>query len=238
MLPSPPPAACEIRVLATPGEHTAAYRLRHDIYTAMGYRPGRAAGLEIDEFDTRAVPAGAFDPATGALIGVLRLVTTERQPRHERIIRQIVADAGDGDLARVTRAGPGTLLPSAVSGAVLAQVRALTPAGSGLFELGRGIVRDGYRGAGVMRRLIEFGIACAARAGPATIIGSCLPAHVAFYARHGFAPLPGAGLESFPSVGQDGYVLIGYSDRLPEPTQAHVNQLLRDMRGTGTAPGR
>jgi hypothetical protein len=49
VLPSPPPpAACEIRVLATPGEHIAAYRLRHDVYIAMGYKPGRAAGLEID----------------------------------------------------------------------------------------------------------------------------------------------------------------------------------------------
>jgi predicted N-acetyltransferase YhbS len=117
---------------------------------------------------------------------------------------------------------------------VLDQVMALRPAGFGLYELGRGIVRPGYQGAGVMRGLIEFGIACAARAGPAAIIGSCLPGHVAFYARHGFVPLPGASLESFPSVGQDGYVLIGRSDRLPEPTRAHVSELLAGM-GAGAA---
>lgn len=200
------------------------------MYAALGYIPDRGpGGLEIDEYDTRAEPAGAFDPASGALIGGIRLILTEPQPAHERAVRQIVAGSGDAELARRALARPAQPFPSVVSGAVLDRVQAFNTSGFALYELSRTIVAPAHQGKGLARGLIEFGIACAARRGPATIVGSCLPAHVPMHARYGFAPLPSGDLESFASVGQHGYVLIGRSDRLPEPTRANVSELLPSL---------
>jgi len=73
--PELPIAPCyELRPLETEAELYESYRLRYEVYGALGYlRRTNASRLEVDEFDPCAIPFGAFDLASGALIGTLRL---------------------------------------------------------------------------------------------------------------------------------------------------------------------
>jgi len=224
------PTTCEIRVLETVAELIESYRLRHEVYGALGYiQRCNESKLEVDEYDASATPFGAFDPTSGLMVGTLRLITIEPQPWYCDLVRRVVAYLDDPDLTRQALGQPPHVLPSIVSDDIHRQIEAFNSERFVVHELSRTIVRPGYRGSGVSRGLMEFGLAHATRTAPVVLIGSCLADHLPLYARYGYLKVPQTGLDHFDSVGQIAHACICRSDVLPEPTRSHVDELVRSM---------
>jgi hypothetical protein len=116
---------------------------------------------------------------------------------------------------------------SIVSDEIARQIDAFNRDRFVVYELSRTIVRPSHRGSGVSRGLMQLGLAHAARFSPAVLIGGCLPEHLAMYARYGYGLLPDTGLDHFDSVGQIAHAVVCRTDLLPQPTRAHVDELLR-----------
>jgi predicted GNAT family N-acyltransferase len=217
-------------MLVTVAELVESYRLRYDVYSALGYlQRSNPSGLEIDPYDAYSIPLGAFDPVSGEMIGTLRLITVELQPDYEHLIHGVLGGSADDALARRVLSPRPYRLPSMISSEIARQIAAFKPEGFAVRELSRTIVRPGRRGVGVSRRLMELGLAYATRRAPAVLIGSCLPEHVGMYARYGYRKLPHTGLDHFASVGQIANAVVCRTDMLPEPTRAHVGALIRSM---------
>jgi len=228
-----PDLTCEIKALDTAAELIESYRLRYDVYGALGYRRRRnESKLEIDGYDSLSIPLGAFDPVSGVMIGTLRLVTTEAQPDYEYSIRCILADLADDELTKQALSPWQHPLPSIISHEINRQIEAFNTERFVVHELSRIIVHPGYRGSGVLRGLMELGFAYAARLGPAVLIGSCLPMHVPMYAKFGCKQLPHTDLELFESVGQIANMVVCRTDELTQPTRGHVDELLRSMESS------
>jgi len=222
---------CEIRALDTVEDLIESYRLRYEVYEALGYvQRFNASKLEIDEYDSLSIPFGAFDSVSGEMIGTLRLITREAQPDYERLMRRVVADLADDRLTNQVLGPRPFLLPSIVSQDVNRQIETFNTERFVVQELSRTIVRPSHRGSGVSRGLMEFGLAYAARATPAVLVGGCLTEHLPMYARYGYERLPQIGLAHFHSVGQVANVVVCRTDMLPYPTRSHVDELLRSMR--------
>lgn len=222
--------SCELRAITTVAELVESYRLRYEVYRALGYlqRLNRSR-LDIDAYDRSAIPFGAFDAGSGTMIGTLRLVTTERQLEYERLIEGVLAEVSDGELAEQALGPRQWPLPGIISDEVDRQIAAFNTEGFMIYELSRLIVRPGHRGSGVSRGLTQLGMAHAMRSGPAVIIGGCLPEHNQMYARYGFSRLPNTGLDRFKSVGQIANTIICRTDMMPQPTLSHLDELLSAM---------
>lgn len=228
-------AICEIRTLDTVAELTESYRLRYEVYSKLGYlRRFNKSKLEIDGYDSLSIPCGAFDPVSGAMIGTLRLITTELQPEYDSSIRHLLAELGDEELTKQALAPWSHPLPSIISDEMDRQIEAFNTERFVVHEVSRLIVHPNYRGSIVLRSLVEFGLAHAARLGPAVVIGSCLPMHLPLYARFGCQQLPHTRLERFESVGQIANMVVCRTDKLTHMTQAHVDELLRSMESGAT----
>jgi len=214
-------------MLVTVADLVESYRLRYDVYSALGYlRRFNPSMLEIDEYDSSAIPFGAFDPSTGEMIGTLRVVMTEPQPDYDYLVRYIVAGYRDTELAAQAW-GPQPLpLPSIISSEVEHEIEACTPDGWSVSEMSRCVVRSDRRGTGVSRGLTELGMAHAMRHGPTVLIGGCVPEHLPMYARYGFSKLQHTGLERFEAVGRLAHTILCRTDSLPEPTRSHITDLL------------
>lgn len=226
----------EIRTLDTVEELVASFRLRHAVYGALGYlHRCSASGLEIDEYDMFSIPFGAFDPVSGEMIGTLRLITSELQPEYAYLIDCVLASFAAPELTRQVLDQRPYPFPSVISNEIDRQISAFNTEGFAVAELSRTIVHSDHRGSGLSRRLMEFGLAYATQVAPAVLVGSCLPEHVAMYARYGYRKLPGTGLEHFASVGQDAHAVVCRTDVLPEPTRTHVGGLVRSIRSGVTA---
>jgi len=226
-------ATCEIRALETAVELYETYRLRYDIYGALGYIQHRnASQLEIDAYDPCSIPFGAFDRASGEMIGTLRLITIEPQPDYEELVRSVLVELDDQALTDQVLGPRPHSLPSIVSDQVDLQIDEFNTERYPVQELSRTIVRPGHRGAGISRGLMELGLAHAMLGGPTVLVGGCLPRHVPMYAKYGYQQLPHSGSEHFDSVGQIASPVVCRTDALPEPTRSHVDQLL-DAIGAG-----
>jgi predicted GNAT family N-acyltransferase len=225
------PAAYVVKQLDTREELIQSYRLRYRIYENLGYlRQPNASRLEIDEYDACAIPFGAFDGLSHALIGTLRLVTTEAQPTFSRLIKEIPAIFADERLAMQVRSRRPHLLPSIVSKEIDQALAVFNREHIVVSELSRAVVAHDFRGSGVSRSLMELGLARAAIGGPSLLIGSFLPMHLPMYAKYGYLKLPQTGFDLFDSVGQVAIAGVCRTDRLPQPTRSHVDDLLHAMR--------
>src|SRR5688572_18074917 len=119
------PITCEIRALETVADLHESYRLRYEVYGALGYlRRFNKPGLEIDEYDSSSIPFGAFDPATGEMIGTLRLITLEMQPDYAHLIRRVLTQVSDRELTRQATGPRPHLLPSIISPEIDRQIDA------------------------------------------------------------------------------------------------------------------
>jgi GNAT superfamily N-acetyltransferase len=182
-----------IRVLRKRSEFIQAFSLRYEVYGSLGYlREPNAARLEIDEFDRCALPFGAFDARTGKLIGTLRLVFDCEQPYYAHWIQRIVEQSHDPTLHRTVLAPPQQPLPSITSELVKALLARFNHKGRKVYELSRTIVDPLYRGGGISRALMEFGLAYAIRHERPLLLGGCLSEHVEMYAKYGYLKLPGS----------------------------------------------
>lgn len=225
-----PEVACEIRVLDELEELLESYRLRDEVYGGLGYTPRNASGYEVDAYDPFSIPFGAFDAATGKLIGTLRLITDRPQAGYVQAVCRVLSRTGDLELmSRVSKA-PDHPLPSIISSDVAANLARYNRDQLPVHELSRTIVRPEFRGSGVSRGLMEFGLAYASLYQPVVLIGGCLTEHVPMYARYGYVQLPQTNLDFFESVGQVAIAVVSRTDRLPEPTRTHVDLLLPRLR--------
>jgi len=228
-------ALCEIRALDSVAELIESYRLRYEVYSELGYiQRTNESMLEIDEYDFLSIPFGAFDPVSGAMIGTLRLITAELQPAYDRLIRRVIAQFADASLTQQALGPWRHPLPSIITDEIDRQIEAFNTERFRVNELSRTIVRPGHRSSGVSRGLMEFGLAHAARFAPAILIGGCLPEHLPMYARYGYRQLPQTGLDRFECVGQLANTVVCRTDKLPQPTRAHVDEMLRSMESGAT----
>ncbi len=220
--------AVEVRPLSTLDELAASLRLRHDVYGELGYlRATNRSRLEIDAYDRFAIPFGAF--TAGVLIGTLRLVT-DTISTHASLLDELIELAGDDELAAQARRPRPHPLPTAISTHIVAQIDRFNEERFPVRELSRTIVDPSHRGTGVSRHLVELGLAHASCDGPAVLIGSCLSEHVPMYARYGYTTLPETSFDRYDSVGQIARAVICRTDRLPQPTRAHVDALVDRLR--------
>lgn len=225
------PTIYELRVLDTVADLVESFRLRYEVYDAVGYlQRQNQSKLEIDEHDVCAIPFGAFDLTTNEMIGTLRLISNEVQPGYQALIHRVVEDFADDQLRERTSGPAPERLPSVLSDEVDHQVGAFNTAGYPVRELSRGIIHPAHRGSGIGRGMMELGIAHATKHTPVVLIGGCLPAHLPMYARYGYQQLPERQLDRFDHVGQIANVMICRTDALPEPTQTHIDDLLRSMK--------
>jgi N-acyl-L-homoserine lactone synthetase len=221
---------CELRVITTAAELVESYRLRYEVYRELGYlQCFNRSQLDIDPYDAGSIPFGAFDARSGMMIGTLRLITTECQPVYEHLINRILTEASDRELTDHARAPRPRLLPSIVSDAAEQQIKVYNTESFAVHELSRFIVDPRHRGSGIARGLVLLGIAHAMRPAPAILIAGCLPEHNQMHARYGFARLPHTGLDYFDCVGQIANTIIARTDRIPQPTQCQIDQMLCAM---------
>ena len=211
-------------------ELVASYRLRYDVYGALGYIEPNRSALELDPYDPYAIPFGAFSTATGELIGTLRLVTNVPQAGYVQAVCRVLAECRDRELLAQAARPRKHRLPSILSDGIAAQIDRYNRDGFTVEELSRTIVRPDQRGAGVSRGLMEFGLAWAASRGPRVLVGGCLPQHVSMYERYGYTLLPSVTLDFFDSVGQVAHAVVCRTDRLPTPTRDHVDHLIPRLR--------
>jgi hypothetical protein len=225
-----------IKMMDRPAELLGSFRLRYQVYEATGYLGQRSypSRLEIDEYDLWSKPIGAFDVETGDCVGTLRLIHSRLPGARAPLIRSLV-DAADDPALRANVMRPRLRpLPSITSDHVQERLVAHNVDRLEVMELGRAIVHLTCRGAGVLRGLIELGLAGAMAAGDAMVIADCLPEHVAMHARHGFQILPGTGIDRHERVGRLASTIVCDTRRLPEPTRSHVASLLDAMRAGET----
>ena len=97
-------------------------------------------------------------------------------------------------------------------------------------ELSRTVVHPEYRGSGVSRGLMEFGLAYAMAAGDPVLIGGCVPEHLPMYAKYGYEKLPGTDLDTYDTVGQIANTVVCNTRILPPLTSARVAMLLYAMK--------
>ncbi len=218
--------ACEIRVLSDCDELLQSYRLRDEVYGSLGYTPRNLSGFEMGADDPFGIPFGAIEAGTGALIGTLRLITNRPQEAYIQAVCQDLARSGDHPLLERIAKLPEHPLPSIISDGVAANLAHYNRDRLPVHELSRTIVRPEFRGGGVSRALMEFGLAYASLREPVVLIGGCLTEHLPMYARYGYVQLPRTDLDLFDSVGRMAIAVVCRTDRLPEPTRTHV-ELLR-----------
>ena len=228
-------ASCEIRALDSVADLIESYRLRYEVYGALGYlQQFNESRLEIDEYDESAIPFGAFDTGSGHMIGTLRLITLEPQPDYAQLVRRVVGLCADPALSRQTSGPRHHPLPSIISPDIERRIAAFNRDNFVVQELSRTIVRPGYRGGGVSRGLMELGLAYAAQQSPSVLIGGCATEHVPMYARYGYTKLPDSGMNRYDSVGVIAHAVVCRTDVLPQPTRAQVDELLRVMSAGGS----
>lgn len=235
VVPAPPATtplstSYEIRALTTADELVESYRLRYEVYGAMGYlqRPSESR-LEIDAYDPWSVPFGAFDAASGTMIGTLRLITTETQLDYEHLVRDILAELCDAEMAEQVLGPRPHPLPAITTDQIARQIEAFNTRCFAIHELSRFIVHPDHRGSGVSRGLVTLGTAYAMRPAPAILIAGCLPEHVPMYARYGFSQLPNTSLDYYDGVGQIANTIICRTDVMLQSMQSQVDDLVRSM---------
>lgn len=228
---APAASVYEIRVLHSVTDLVESYRLRYDVFHDLGYIAGPLESqLEIDPYDIYSLPFGAFDLASGAMIGTLRLIYNEVQPGYEALVRRVLEDLADPGLTARATASTHGHLPSVLSPWIANRIADCNTDRLPLVELSRNITHPAHRGTGVARSMMELGIAHAAQHGPVFIVGGCLPEDLPMNARYGYQKLPNTDLDRFDHVGQIANVMFCRTDVLPEPTRGHVHNLLEHMK--------
>lgn len=175
------------------------YKLRHRVYSVMGYMSERkeavASGLEIDGCDCRAIHLGAFEQCEGyqELAGTARLLLANAGETHwaawtRRLLR------ADRPLAVLVRNEALQLrLPVFQSQHLNDELQDALMHNLLCAELSRVIVAPEYRGAGLARTLVEAAISEARNAGVHRLYLECLRLHETLYSKFGFQTMPGTG---------------------------------------------
>jgi N-acetylglutamate synthase-like GNAT family acetyltransferase len=173
------------------------FRLRHRVYTQMGYldeeMEASRSKLEMNEADTHSIHLGAFCRSRGgeSLIGSARVATNdEADPMLIKLFEKI-AEEDPVSRRRLDDPYPLSLAifqtHKTMAGRMIDILRNRQKCG----ELSRVIVDRSYRGAGISGRLITEALERAVRKGIKPIFLECLKIHEPIYAKHGFKRLEG-----------------------------------------------
>jgi GNAT superfamily N-acetyltransferase len=189
-----------IRHVRTPADLRAYYRLRHRIYSLMGYLDHEVesvpTAMEIDWCDLFSVPIAAFsaDPDGGVrLVGTTRIITTKDcDPRlsteTERIAREDETGVLSGWLDQTYRFQMPFLQSHPDEQILTALNRHFADA---FCEISRVIVDRDHRGIGLSKMLMTYSMTIARRMGMKRIFLECLPTHRRLYEQFRFRLVPG-----------------------------------------------
>jgi hypothetical protein len=225
-----PGPAFAIKVLDTSAELIQSYRLRYDVYRAMGYAPPNRASLEIDEYDPFSVPFGAIAMDTREVVGTLRLITNRKQAFYEHRIGRILEFCKDEALSAQVHRRHRRPTPSITSDLIERKLAEFNRDRQAVAEVSRGITHASYRGTGVSRGLMEFGFAYAKTAGEPILVAGCVPEHLALNARYGYRQLPGTGVAVNNVVDRSAITIVCDTRTLPEPTRSRVASIVGAMQ--------
>lgn len=201
---APPPAQrnpglpVEVRPIRSKTELHEYFKLRHDVYSVMGYLAPEVEAcrseLEINWNDRRAIHLGAFLKRPGnqeQLVGTARLALTELEPTHPYRATLGNFEGWAEQLAAADPVNRSALdEPLQLELPIFHSVRGLLSADMYqnvvCGELSRVIVHEDFRGAGISGRLVRKALEEAERVGVQRLFLECLRQHVALYEHFGF----------------------------------------------------
>jgi predicted GNAT family N-acyltransferase len=219
-----------LKILEDISELMEAYRLRYDVYESLNYlQQKNFSRLEIDEYDWYSIPFGAFSAKTGELLGTLRLITDRIQTPYSYKIQRILHESADDELTASSSKARPHPMPSINSSRVTKMMAKFNAEQRTVYEMSRMIVHPRFRGLGVSRGLMEFGLSCARLHGDPLLISSCIPQHVPLNERYGFMRLPGTVISVSDIVGQLANTIVCDIKALPMPTSARVAEIHRAL---------
>ena len=198
--------ALEVRLIRRQHELLDYFRLRHRIYRIMGYLRQEIecapSQMEMDWCDSIALHCGAYDRRKGGreiLAGTARIV-----------VASSVSPQRHADLLAMYKhwvtslAASDPVLDAAIDQTLVWELPIFHSQNLGRIlkqavekeetygELSRVVVAEDYRGGGLSRKLVEFAMKEAARAGVHRLFLECLELHHDLYAQFGFRRMEGA----------------------------------------------
>ncbi|HEV3162651.1 MAG TPA: GNAT family N-acetyltransferase [Isosphaeraceae bacterium] len=179
-----------IRHVRTKEELKCYYRLRHRIYSLMGYLDHEVEGVpierEIDWCDLFSIPIAAFvaEPSGAErMIGTTRIIgTRDYAPRLSSATEEIAAEDETGILTGKLNQIYRFQMPflqSHPDPQILTKLNKECP--DAFCEISRVIVDRDHRGMGISKILMSYAMAVARRMGMKRIFLECLPAHRELY---------------------------------------------------------
>jgi GNAT superfamily N-acetyltransferase len=173
------------------------FRLRHRVYTEMGYldqlTENCRSKLEMNEADVHSIHLGAFyrEGARETLVGSARVVTN--RGANWALQRMFESIAGDDPVARqrLSEAYPLGLPIFQTHRDMTSIMIQIFMANQNCGELSRVIVDRHFRGNGISRGLVSEALDRAASQGIRRIFLECLGIHEKLYEEHGFRRIPG-----------------------------------------------
>ncbi len=242
-----------VKRIETIEEFEAYLRLRYMIYDYMNYIPhqtkmGRTK-IEVDEFDTNAIPCGAFEitPEGRRIVATSRVILETRQEPYASWIRDILTRYNETRVLSIIEPYPGINYPTeqAFSLRTWCENQGLD---YGLFcEPSRIISHLDHRGSGVSRAVAEIAIATLLYSAKRYGFGANDPKHTAMYERYGFRGIPltqdclvdpsakiiDGNTIMVGTVGNMSQIVVGDFFYMPEPTKTNVESWIR-MFNSGT----
>ena len=173
------------------------FRLRHHVYTIMGYLEREVedsrSKLEVNEADVHAVHMAAFyrNGAQERIVGTARVVmNSEADKTLQKTFEAIVC----GDSVAQQRLDT----PYWLGLPIFQTHRPMNSIMSEIFmqnqmcgELSRVIVAEEFRGGGISRRLVADALRRSISRGAQRLFLECLQVHERLYEKHGFERIPG-----------------------------------------------
>ncbi len=212
--PLPWEECLEMRRLKNEEEILAAFKLRYDTYTELGWIEPSSEEIDIDSYDLKSIIFGAFFHHNGTkeLVGSIRIIQSQENNPLRREIENIMRNYG------IERAGfEPTTLPALMSFGIsrkdynsLSSGFATTLSGNGtavsaeIYELSRLVIKRKYRKNrfGIERRLYELVVTdcCTEQPQRNWFVIAVHPSKSLKYARYGFHKISKLGVKPYTSI--------------------------------------
>jgi predicted GNAT family N-acyltransferase len=190
-----------VRQISSMTELQKAYKLRHEVYTVMGYLEPETerctSRVDIHWTDLHSIHLAAFvDSASEneSLVGTARIILTPDTPppakQREWTERLLVHDRGlQSEVEKQREKFANFTLPACYTVDLSEELLDAIRRNETLGELSRVIVHERWRGLGISTRLCEEAIRAAQAAGVSCLFLECLELHEALYGKFGFRRL-------------------------------------------------
>jgi len=206
--------------------------LRYRVWDRIGYLPEwrqNSDQLEADAYDHYSLQFCAVDGTDNRVVTALRFVAQEKQPQGE-LIETLLDSAKDLKTATAFDLERKGRIPSEEYSDITAVIDENEKNGRRVGELSRLAVHPEWKGRGVTKRLMEFGIASAMDIGYRIALSRCVTSQVDFYGKFGQYPIPGLEPKLDPLVQQMAYPLTMDFEKLPPRVEKNVNRMRNSLR--------